>query len=194
LDILTFVVALLQALIWPAVVLTIALIFRGPLSGLIHSLTKLKYKGLELEFEKEVLELAQKAGRTLLEPQAGRKGVGKTDLEKRQWTLAETNPRAAVLEAWTNLEAAGVMELAKRGVHLTYADRGPLALGERLHSVGLLSKELEDVYHELRFLRNRVAHVPEFEPITESVKEYIALTVGLIHHLQTSTGAARPPD
>ncbi|MFV1922857.1 MAG: hypothetical protein ACMZ63_09650 [Methylotenera sp.] len=56
-----FILKLIQILIWPAVAIFAIVYFRKPLIEIITTLKRLKYKELEIEFEKETYQLLEKA-------------------------------------------------------------------------------------------------------------------------------------
>jgi len=101
-DTTTFIVELIKALAWPAVIVGLILFLRKPLRDLIPLLIRLKYKDFEIEFGKKIeeakaeaaVELSKEAAVKALPPQPDEK------LAK----LAEVSPRAAVLEAWRQTE------------------------------------------------------------------------------------------
>ena len=95
-DILTFIAELVKATAWPLAAITIALIFRQQLRALLSRIRKGKVGPAEFEFEQEVKELTEQAPLQLPPPQVGTPTV----------TLATTNPRAAILEAWLGIESS----------------------------------------------------------------------------------------
>jgi hypothetical protein len=62
-NILQFIASLISSLAWPVAIVLIILILRKPLSQIILSLQKLRYKELQLDFSQEVSKLVSAADR-----------------------------------------------------------------------------------------------------------------------------------
>lgn len=158
-DWLQFIVGMVSSVAWPAVVLSVVLVFRSELARIVERVARLKYKDLELDFEKvklqaEQLQLEQEPQPPLIAP-----SPVFTSLEDQIMDAVERAPSAAVLLAWSALEtaiAAAVSRLAISPDPPSY--RSPVHNIEMLASNGRLSKTHEKLLHEMRMLRNKVAH------------------------------------
>jgi hypothetical protein len=180
-DILTFVSEMAKALAWPVTVLLILLLIRRPLLEYIPFVRRLRYGDLELDFEREVVQLSAKASRALPSSEGARPRLTQT---------AYISPRAAVLEAWLELEAVAMEASKRHGLALTSREmRSPLELGQALEKAGVLSGEKLEIYHRLRNLRNAAAHATHFAFDPEVAIEYADLADRLVQHLRESKPA-----
>lgn len=177
----TFIVELLKALAWPAVVLTVVLLIRKPLLDLIPYLQSAKLPGVELAFGEQLRQLEEKAeGSKVLEASAE---VGQT-IQSPQETLrghlerlAEVSPRAAISEAWRAIEAA-LIDVA--GSEAASNVSLPYQLTQTLHKEGRLGDETLRFTKELRQLRNEAVHSHEANLSVNDALKYIQLAEGLI--------------
>jgi hypothetical protein len=175
-DTLTFISEMAKALAWPLTVLIILLIVRNPLTNLIPSLQRLKYGDLELDFGRKVQELAAKATSELPSSEGARPSLTE---------IAYLSPRAAVLEAWLELEAAAMDASKRHHLNLTSREmRSPLALGQALEKAGILDGKKLEIYHRLRNLRNAAAHAADFAFDPEVAIEYADLADRLVKHIR----------
>lgn len=182
-DCFTFIAALVKSLAWPAMVLILVLLLRKELRGLIPLLTKLKYKDIELEFGRKVEQLQARVAVELPEPKAPALPPGPLE---RMARLAEASPRAAVLEAWRELEVAAT-ERVRRAVIAAGGDpskmRPPEVLSE-LQKDKTLSRTAAEMLPVLRELRNRAAHAPEFAISSESALNYANVVSRITRELE----------
>jgi Sec-independent protein translocase protein TatA len=122
LDLLTFCSNLISSIVWPLIVVIIILILRNPLRELIRDLGRrlrsIKFPGGEAEFSQELAEIKEAADEANLPPlpvsPATSSLLFKIEEDERQWCrLAELSPRAAVIEAWRQVEIA-IRETAQK--------------------------------------------------------------------------------
>ena len=180
-DALTFVVQMTQAVAWPVAAVVLALLLRRPLLGLLPLIQKLRYGPLELDFGRRVAELAVEAERAL--PAEGQPDAGPE--AARLSELAQVSPRAAVLEAWLQIEQAAMALSGRDGLPLSSRElRTPLLLGQALEQAGVLDAAKLEIYHRLRNLRNAAAHAAVFELDTEAALEYVRLALRLAAFLR----------
>lgn len=166
---LAFIAELVKALSWPVAAIVIASIFHRQISGLLARIRKGKFGSAELEFEMEVQELAQHASAQVQEQQVGSEAV----------SLATTNPRAAIVDAWLGLEAA-VTKLTDNGLlPPSTSTRSPLAIIRSVEKLGILEPIDVALFNDLRVLRNHAIHDAEFSPSTESVIKYVQIAQAL---------------
>lgn len=178
-DWLELLASLVGSLAWPATVVVILLVFRHQVAGLIPLLRRLRYKDLELEFERGLREVSQKARQEHLEPS--------TELAETLSHLAMISyesPRAAIFEAWLQVEAAAAAAAARYGIGLRDRERTPMRLGAELRRAEVMDPGILDVYEQLRELRNKVVHGDEITPGSAAVRDYVALALALVDYLQ----------
>jgi len=175
-DTLTFIAEALKATSWPIAAFGIALVFRKQIRDLLARVKKGKIAGTEFEFEQEVRELVaeKKSGPALPPPQ----------IPTHTISLATSNPRAAILEAWLKLEDSAY-RLAKSR-NLTF-EPGPLPLLHALKNTGALSEEDYRLFQELRKLRNQATHAVDFSPSAEAVIRYVQFAQGLAEKISNAS-------
>jgi hypothetical protein len=173
-DWLTFTSKALDALAWPLASIALVALLRKELQKLAPQLKKVKAGPLEAEFEREVKEVKANAAPTQSEQRTGTPDVASKAFLLH---LAEMHPRSAIQEAWVRVEAAARTALGskdKPSELRSYVSAARLA--EPLAEQGLLTHGQVTLFHELRRLRNEVAHQSNLEPSTESVKSYIEMS------------------
>jgi hypothetical protein len=159
-DWLTFLTKIIEALSWPMALLISVLLIRRPLLTAVPFLRKLKYSDVEIEFTQEVSSLRRevsevKSETNLLVSDSPR-------IPDHVLQLAAISPRAAVLEAWKEVENA-VIELARRnpeGVKNTDLNSIP-SLVEALEKHKKLESTLADLYRRQKALNKRFAWTGE---------------------------------
>jgi hypothetical protein len=186
-DLLTFVAECVKALAWPGSVLVIVLILRRPLTQLLPLLQRIKWKDFEAEFG-EGLQEAKNSVQVVLAPEDTRL-LPAPEEQGRLAKLAELSPRAAILEAWTTLEAEAI-QYAR-----THYEVGGLPPSMELpHAMRTLQEAsafpvpLRQVFRDLRALRNQAAHAPEFSLSAADAIEFVGLVGRLIAHLRGERG------
>ena len=70
-DWLSFSAQLIDSLVWPAVVITVIMLLRKPLTELIPLLRELSYKDLHLKFGQKLVELEARADMAAHAPSSG---------------------------------------------------------------------------------------------------------------------------
>ena len=181
-DWLTFLSSLTGSLAWPATAITVVLILRKPLRGLLPLVQKLSYKGLELEFGERVKEVRAQVAREL--PEAAGPAQRQSRDERALGALAAVSPRAAVLEAWREVE------LAALGAAQRLADEGfgPVPQTLTQQALAFLERSLDGtavrLLRSLRALRNQAAHAPDFALSTDSALEYAASADAVARYLE----------
>ena len=164
-DLLTFVAEIIKAAAWPVAAVVITLLFRKQFQALLGRMRKGKLGPAEFEFENAVRELQQEASELRLShpPQV---------LSLPSIAQAAQDPRAVVMQAWVEVEAA-MEELAKKSGKFNALGRLTSSQTVRqLQRAELLRPEQVSLFTELRFLRNRAAHDVEFNPSPDSVQAF----------------------
>jgi len=186
-DWLQFISGLVSSIAWPAVAMTVLFMFRGELSRIIQRIAHLKYKDLELDFEKVKQQAEELHLEVREEPPAIESPVF-SSLEDQILDAVERAPSAAILLAWSGLEtaiAATVARLAISPEPPSY--RSPMHNIEMLSQYGRLSKKHEKLLHEMRTLRNKVAHEQDslLSISQDQALNYATTAIELIKHFQS---------
>jgi hypothetical protein len=189
-DWLSFIAAIVQAGAWPLAVVVIILILRKPLAGLIPLLQRLKYKDLELEFGERVEEVKAEAD-AVLPPTAPLEGLAEGDRDRLR-QLSILSPRSAVLESWRRVEHAALAAAERNHVALPFRKEGisPVQVIRELERAELIDREQSGLLADLRILRNRAAHAPDFALSGESALDYASTADRLVRYLNQIEGSA----
>ena len=186
-EILQFISAIVASLAWPGTILTIFFILKKPLKEAVLSLAKVKYKDIEIEFDrlKKVGEHLPKPIKIKEIPQSER--IFYSSLEKQVHDIAPTSPESAILICWATLEVALSEAVARLGISTT--QQSARSIQQNLASLKTYSK-LDDnsfmTIHALRDLRNRIAHGSRAD--VEQALTFGKITTKIIETLQNVEG------
>lgn len=182
-DFLTFIVEVLKAVAWPATVVAIIYMLKGPISDLVPFLEELKYKDFALRFRKKLSEAKEEAPEEILKEKEKTPEI--KSRKESYLELANISPRSAILESWRFLEDSLLTVSKEKG--LIDAKKhfiGHSRIGHGLLHEGVISKEQFKLFHRLRELRNQAAHAEEFSISYEDVVEYIELAMQLSAYVE----------
>ena len=163
--------SIVEILVWPVTVIIVVMLMRSPLSELIPTLKKLKYKDLEVEFEREANKILSEAERDL--PEILEKPKPETEDSDIRFSRRRPEPTSEILESWRSLELE--MRAIAKDKNIE-AGRSTRSLISVLESNGFISNEIAKVTLDLAALRNKVAHTDE-EAITYEVSSAFSSSV-----------------
>ena len=181
-DWLTFTTKMTESMAWPLALLIALFIVRRPLLDLLNSVRKLKISDFEAEFEKNLAKIKADSDPAPTPEQNDNQTISNRQNELIEMT--EFGPNAAVLAAWQELEYAANSLLESKGNPLNYTHGSPyILMGKLLQETNLLNSKDIKVFHELRNLRNKVAHAEGFEITRDQSREYVKLSMSLANRL-----------
>jgi hypothetical protein len=189
---------------WPAVVLTLGLVFRKQIVGLARNIDSVDTPIGGVTFQRQVEAVAEEAAEIegeiaaeIGEPnrqteptseQSTPSDTVRNDLPvrpvrfDREFTtllrIAQSDPTAAVLGAWKELEAALADVIPPSNLQHT-----PAAMIRRAEMTGVLPENLARVAGDLRVLRNRVVHEGDVKLTPEVATSYVTATQSVIDAL-----------
>lgn len=174
----TVLVQLVSALVWPITVFVIVLLFRREVRAAAGRLRTLAYKDFKAEFERDLLKLEGEVRQlpekeTLKLPEHTDKKPTQTD-EAVLTRLAEISPRAAIMEAWRNIEVTTKQVTDAHGISLSGNIAGIRAINE-LVKRGLLPETVLPIYERMRRMRARAAHAADFAIEQDEAERYIEM-------------------
>ena len=178
---LDFIAALVGDLAWPLTVALALLLFRGPITNLLPFLQRLRYKDFVVEFGDKLTEV---------ETQAASMAGDRLEVLVREdiLDLAETYPRAAVIDSWLAVEQA-LRDL--RALQASSADDpqrvSPLALERELARSGVLGPAVVSLLRDLRLTRNDVVHRLDV-PLTPAMARQFAIAASRVVAVLESLG------
>ena len=180
---LAFIAELVRALAWPAVTVGLAFMLKPELRGLVKLVTKIKYKELEVEFATGAAEVRAEAAQL----DAGKQSFARIapQIPSEVLKLLHASPRAAVIEAWREVEHEIIQAAMRKEVPIP---RIPLASPTRLLSAlsasSVVSGEQLALLHDLRGLRNQAAHAPDFALSETAAHDFAEAAARMAQHLR----------
>jgi len=173
-DALTFIAKLIEFLAWPLAAVFVVVLLRTEIRRLLSLVRKLKAGPVEAEFEREIIRLEETTPPSLPAPAIAQEA----DPEKLELIrLARTDPRAAIVEAWGQVEVEARSVAATKALNIESEDTRSVSSAFRAISrANLLPSPWVGRYYELRELRNRAAHEPDFNPSLTSAAAFIELS------------------
>ena len=182
-------VQLIVGLSWPLVVFGIVVLLRKDLTNLIGRVSKVRYKELEAEFHetlKQIAERPQQSGEQL--PKPGEFDAWNPPLAARKgelYELAQISSRAAILEAWIDLES----QIQRSAKYLDLTSTGDSV--KVFEGVVEKSKRFTPSYlkhvRELRKLRNLAAHEQQLSLPKEEAMHYVTAALELAASIDAFT-------
>ena len=181
-----FIVGVVTSIAWPAVAMTFLFVFRSELAKIVQRLAHLKYKDFELDFDKVKLH-AEELQLEGLKEKPALESPALSSLEDQILDAVERAPSAAILLAWSGLEtaiASAVSRLAISPDSPSY--RSPMHNIDMLARNGRLSKTHEKLLHEMRILRNKIAHEQEsmLSISEDQALNYATTAIELMKHFE----------
>ncbi|PXA02855.1 hypothetical protein DDZ13_14975 [Coraliomargarita sinensis] len=184
-----FIATIIDSLAWPAVVIVAFFVFKERLGAVLAKLAKVKYKDLELDFEKlreQAKEIESKEPE--VNPSEGPSNPTLSSLEDQILNSVESAPSAAILLAWSAVEASLASAVARLAISPESPSyRSPLHNIEVLHKHSGIQKMEIQLLHEMRMLRNKVSH--EHETLkrisSEQAEDYTSTAFKLIKILNS---------
>lgn len=209
-DWMTFVVGVLKAIAWPATLLLLVFLLRKPIRDLVPLVRKLKVKEFELEFAHAVAQLgvdmqpelkesipssragtldeARSQSSKISAPVAAVVRAAKARREEEVLRLASLSPRAAIMEAWAEVEAAAAETAASfwgPGNHPEIF-RTMAHLGEYLLQCKVIDTGQLVAFNKLRELRNKSVHAEELNIGVDETRRYVELAFTLAKHIRSA--------
>lgn len=178
--VLSFIASMMGSIAWPVAAIIVVFLFRRALNQLLLSLNRLKYKDFEFEFKepefkKDLAEVekALKPISPLALPPESTSRMAHDQLYFQK--LAETSPRAALLEAWLPFEIAASRIGAELGVSQPGRQIQMNQLINGLEREGMLNVHEANAIIRLRVIRNNVVHSDSDDISPTSIVEYTSL-------------------
>lgn len=178
------IIEIIKTLAWPVTVLLLGFLFRRELRNILSRLSHLKYKDLEAQFNRELGQVEEEAKKIETISQPGQLPSPEEESEYDRITrLVSISPRAAITEAWREIELATLKASRASGLDADTRHIAGTRHMRELVSRGLLSERILPIYDRLRRLRNRAAHVEEFAIDVADAERYIDVAINLARQL-----------
>ncbi|MCE9636435.1 MAG: hypothetical protein K8T90_12085 [Planctomycetes bacterium] len=183
-------VQLVQALAWPVAACVMAIVLRAEIRAVLARLAQLKVGSVEANFSKDLDKLEAQAAAESLPTTVPPTTPAPTttpptttpddeisredNAGERIARLAAISPRAAVTEAWLDVERATMEAANAAGIPVPGRIAGERVV-EQLASRGLVAPRLVGLYRELRSMRNKAAHAAEIDIGADDAVRYANL-------------------
>jgi hypothetical protein len=182
-------IQIIDSLGWPITILIIALIFKSELSKLLLKLSTLKYKDFEAKFghqlevvEKKVKELPKPKFKKAPPPEIEEKSKEEETDFDRLIRIAEISPRAAIAEAWTEVEIAA-RKAANQAKLKINKPESVINIANAFINEGVFNDAVLTALNEIRDLRNKAVHMEDFNISHNEAIKYIDLAFNLAFEL-----------
>ncbi len=190
-DWLQFLASLVKSLAWPTTLVILVLLFRVPVRRALLSLTRLKYKDLELDFGRELKELEKEAKAIDITPQPP-KSIAPTQRDSSQLLqeaaqLAQRFPEPAVAVAWQAVEDELMQAVMRLAISPDYpAHNSALKNAELLKAQNAIDQRTFELFNRMRNLRNMAVHGGHGAAFitTDEALEFLALARGVVEKLR----------
>jgi len=168
---------LLNVIVWPVTLLLLALLFRHEFRRAAARLTTLSYKDLRAEFRHDLHEIRGELN-ALPQKVVSRHEKPVSDADSsthaRLRRIAEISPRAAIMEAWRDVEVATKQAADACDISVGGQIAGVKAI-RALVDKGLLPATVLSPYERLRRLRSKAAHAIDCAVEPEQAEEFIEM-------------------
>lgn len=152
---------ILEIVIWPVTLLIVVLMLRGPITKLIPNMRRLKYKGLEVEFKNEMLEIQAKIDRDIEKQPILEKAIVEGVAEERvMYSRTRASPDQELVGAWNNIERAIYSLMDRKGISYSLDDPIRVIVGKILKA-GAIDQFSAALILDLSMFRNKIHHAGE---------------------------------
>lgn len=179
-DALTFASSLVSSLAWPVAVVILVLFFRGPIGRMVERLPKrLKAGPVEVEWP----EIAAEARVALATAPEGKAAAPGASLTERLADMAEKEPAAAIMAAWSKVERA--LRDRMGGIGARQPSVAGMMLARMAHERGEISDATLQALEGLSILRNLAAHGRTEGVDREKALDYLTLADATLYAIKT---------
>ena len=177
-------VTLITGIAWPISIIVLAYLFRKDISKGLAKLTKIKYKDLEAEFSETIKQIEEQMPELQLEDEGDVYNQSLVRQREEIQSLGRASPRAAILEAWLELERTLLRAAQYKDIPI---DRDIRRVTQELVKHSPLTATVSDLVDSLRRLRNLAVHETEFDLTQNAVDEYIYRALNVAVHIDFIT-------
>lgn len=184
-DWLNFIAQVVDSLAWPIVTAAGVWIMRGELAKLLSKISSVSIGNATATFDQTLDRAAETLASVTHEPS----GV-ESERSPRLSNLIELagiHPRAAVMDAWLDVESAARELISKRQLGSGKSPQRPFYNIQRiLEKTDLLNSEEISGFRELRMARNRVAHETSFHITPDQAERFVRISDKLVDSIKSA--------
>lgn len=184
-------VRILDTVVWPLTVIALSYFFRSEIKRIFERLSKFRYKGLEADFEKGLIQ-TEKIVKISARPLPKIESLGEiveSELGSTILSLLPVSPKSAIIFMWLFVEKAATEAAERSGIFIPPRFSGHQVF-QLLNERSLLDDEFITVYRLLRNLRNKAVNMPEFTLGEEEAERYILLGLSIVEFLSQINNSA----
>lgn len=189
---LQFVASVAGSLAWPVTVIAVVVLLRTQLRRVLLTLTRLRYKDLEVDFGRELKEVERKARAidvtpTGPPPQPATAPKNAAQILAEAERLAQDFPEPAVALAWSAVEDELMGAVMRLAISPDYPPLNSALQNARLLTEqGAIDQSTLDILNRMRNLRNMAVHggAGLTGVSTDEAREFIALARGIVEKLR----------
>ena len=188
---LEFIASIISSSAWPAALVAIGLVLREPLKRVLLTLTRVRYKDMEVDFGRELEKAAEQAQRIDVKPvlpaPTGKEKDSAAILGEAA-RLVDEFPEPAVALAWSAVERELMAAVMRLAVSPDYPPHNtPVRNIQILREHGLIDHSTYDLLNRMRNLRNIAVHGHGGAgPVTaDEAREFFALAGGVVERLKS---------
>ena len=177
-------IKLIDSIAWPLTSIILGFMFRHEFRQILKRFNKLKYKDFEASFEKEIAKIENRTVKLKEKPSEISQSYQEQYYEtyNRLLELSQVSPRAAISEAWREVEIVTSQFIEKLGYNSTNTQMSKVLrniLAENNYPTSIYQD-----YMDLRNLRNKAVHAEEFEISDSGSEKYIITALDIILFIQ----------
>jgi hypothetical protein len=177
-------IKLIDSIAWPLTSIILGFMFRHEFRQILKRFNKLKYKDFEASFEKEIAKIENRTVKLKEKPSEISQSYQEQYYEtyNRLLELSQVSPRAAISEAWREVEIITSQFIEKLGYNSTNTQMSKVLrniLAENNYPTSIYQD-----YMDLRNLRNKAVHAEEFEISDLGSEKYIITALDIILFIQ----------
>lgn len=191
---LEFIASLVSTLVWPVAAIILAYLFREPLNKILLAISRIKVKGVEIDFDRKLkdakaaFELSPKetATTTVAEPSTPYADSDEGPMQEEIEALTVSSPQAAIPLAWMSVRSE-----VKTAVERLGLVEGKATLNDttgnldKLHTAKAIDDNTYSAMRQMNELRNIAAHVAFPQPAITSAQasEFVDMSKNLTNQL-----------
>lgn len=168
---------LIESLFWPLTTIIIVILLREQIASLLKRMSKVNYKGLEINLDKSVDEVNEKFESTVNKDsfaKADKEDDNSTKNNEKLFELSELSPESAIAMSWKRLESK-LLEINKNHPNVIESDHiiSPMVTAQRLLRKNIISSDLYWIMRDLSEIRNGAVH--QVNNSYKNTKEFTAI-------------------
>tara|TARA_Y100000034_G_scaffold131201_2_gene191438 strand:- start:76 stop:681 length:606 start_codon:yes stop_codon:yes gene_type:complete len=177
-----YVIRIIEQVAWPIAIIWLGYMFRSEVRVLISRVSEFKYKDVQAKFDRELVGAEIQAS-SLPSSTTSNAVRGLEQLPYSKFIeIAEVSSRAAILEAWIELESSVFAASKEAGIKVQNK-YDAFHLIKQLYEQNRVPKETVNTFKSLRSLRNQAAHLPDFALDSDEATRYLDLALKVVASL-----------